>query len=284
MNWTTLQGFLGKPTAENEEVEINLSFFHFSCLHPVSFYLKNKLLSMKKIFKETINMKHLIFCIVTAILLISCGQKPKIDYENKIDTTSVLDDSIKDTTKIMVSELPVKFDSTDVLMFAVGLVDLQERGGYIKTGSDYSTSDIASSYFNKDHLIGNFINLVFRDKSGDERKLTDKKIKVRNVNFLREIFNKTKTGYILYSISDRDTNGDKELSHADLEALYISKIDGRDFRKISKELHEFYDYNLIKGENKVYFRTLEDINKDGELNNKDKFHYYYIDFALTIMW
>lgn len=46
-------------------------------------------------------------------------------------------------------------------------------------------------------------------------------------------------------------------------------------------LHELYDWNTIKGESKIYFRTLEDKNKDGELNNNDKFHYYFIDFSTT---
>jgi len=216
-----------------------------------------------------------------AILFCSCGQeKPKINHE-AVDTTSVVDDRIKDTTKILVSELPIKFDSTDVILFAIGLVDLQERGGYSKISSgSYGGPDIASSYFIRANLVGTFINIVFQDKSGNERKLTDKKIEIRSVTFLREIFKKTKAGYLLYSISDRDSNGDKELDHADLEALYISKVDGTDFEKISKELHEFYDYNLIRGENRVYFRTLEDKNKDGELNNKDKFHYYHIDFSV----
>src|SRR6187551_757531 len=207
-------------------------------------------------------MTRLLIVMAAAILFYSCGQeKPKINHE-AVDTTSVVDDRIKDTTKILVSELPVKFDSTDVILFAIGLVDLQERGGYSKISSgSYGGPDIASSYFIRANLVGTFI-------------------KIRKVDFLREIFKKTKAGYLLYSISDRDSNGDKELDHADLEALYISKIDGTDFKKISKELHEFYDYNLIRGENRVYFRTLEDINKDGELNNKDKFHYYYIDFSV----
>jgi hypothetical protein len=196
-------------------------------------------------------MTRLLTAISAAILFFSCEQeKPKINHE-AVDTTSVVDDRIKDTTKILVSELPIKFDSTDVILFAIGLVDLQERGGYSKISSGYyGGPDITSGYFSSDNLVGNFINIVFQDKSGNERKLTDKKIKIRSVDFLREIFKKTKTGYLLYSISDRDSNGDKELDHADLEALYIGKINGTEFKKISKELHEFYDYNLIKGENK----------------------------------
>jgi len=230
--------------------------------------------------KTTNNMTRLLFVLVTSILFYSCGQeKPKIDHE-MVDTTSVVDDRIKDTTRILVSELPVQFDSTDVLLFAIGLVDLQERGGYSKVGSgSYSDSDISSSYFSDDNLIGNFINLIFQDKNGSEKKLTDKKIVIRRVNFLREIFKKTKTGYLLYTISDRDSNGDKQLNHSDLEALYMSKVDGSDFKKLTKELHEFYDWNFIKGESRIYFRTLEDRNKDGVLNNKDKFHYYFIDFS-----
>ena len=223
---------------------------------------------------------RLIIIFETASLLISCGQTPKIDYNEKIDTTSVIDDRIRDTTKILVSELPVKFDSTEMLLFAVELVDLQERGGYSKIGSgSYGNSDIASSYFNSDNLIGDFINIVFQDKNGIERKLTNKKIQIRSVSFLRDTYRRTKVGYLLYSISDRDSNGDKELSHSDLEALYISKLDGSDFKKLTKELHEFYDWRLIKDKDRIYFRTLEDQNKDGELNNQDKFHYYFIDFS-----
>jgi hypothetical protein len=211
--------------------------------------------------------------------LLSCGpDKSTIDYNEPMDTTSVIDDRIKDSTKILVSELPVKFDSTDILLFAIGLVDFQERGGYSKIGS-YSNSDLSLGYRESDVLTGNFINIVFQDKQGSERKLTDRKIKIRNVTFLRDVFKNTKREYLLYSISDRDSNGDKELDQSDLEALYVSKMDGTEFKKLTKELHEFYDWSLIRGENRVYFRTLEDKNKDGDLNNTDKFHYYFIDFS-----
>ena len=226
-------------------------------------------------------MTRVLVVIGVAISFFSCSQSsPKIKHE-AIDTLALKDDRIKDTTKILVSELPVKFDSTDVILFPIRLVDQEERGGYreIASGSYTTTSDVATSYLNKDNLRGNFINIVFQEKHGNERKLTDKKIEIRNLTFLRDIFRKTKSGYLLYSISDRDSNGDKELDSSDLEALYISGVDGSDFKKITKELHEFYDWTIVRGENKIYFRTLEDRNKDGKLNNKDIFHYYFIDFS-----
>jgi hypothetical protein len=81
---------------------------------------------------------------------------------------------------------------------------------------------------------------------------------------------------MIYSVYDRDTNADTKFDNSDLEALYISNIDGTNFVKLSKELHELYDFRILKS--KLYFRTLEDINKDGKLNNEDKFHYYFVDF------
>jgi hypothetical protein len=137
----------------------------------------------------------------------------------------------------------------------------------------------ATAYSNTDYISGHFINIVFQDGNGNEKKLTDKKMRIRQISFLREIFQKTKMGYLLYYITDRDTNGDKQFNHLDLKALYISNVDGSGFKKITKELHEVYDWRLIKEQNRIYFRTLEDQNKDGILNNKDKFHYYFIDFS-----
>lgn len=224
-------------------------------------------------------MKRLLFTFLAYTILISCNESsPKINHEIKVDTVATVDDIVRDSTKVLVSELPIKFDSTDVLLYAVGMVDLQKRGGYSKFSSgSYSSSEIGSSYFNRDDFRGDFFNIIFIDNSG-KRLLTKNEIKIKQGIFLRQIYNMNKVGYILYTIYDRDTNGDKTLDNNDVEALYISNVDGTKFTKLTNELHEFYDYQLLKDDRKLYFRTLEDINKDGKLNNNDKFHYYFIDF------
>lgn len=216
-----------------------------------------------------------------AIFILSCGgqEQQRINYEERADTTATAE--IKDTTKVVVAELPAKFDSTDVLLFPIGLVDLQERKGYSKLGFDsYKGSpDVSYSYLNGDNLSGNFINIIFQDRAGHERKLTDRKLRITNVIFLRDIYNNTKTGYLFYSVYDRDSNGDGELDQSDIETLYISKADGSGFKKLTKELHKLYNWNLIKDRNRIYFRTQEDRDKDGALTSKDKFYYYFIDFS-----
>lgn len=217
---------------------------------------------------------------LAAIAMTSCGRPPKIDYQNKVDTVSRMEDRMRDTTKVLVSSLPIKFDSTDLLLFPVGFIDIGDRGkGYAKLRSAYgSDSQIASSYFNTDQLSGNFVNIVFQEINGDERKLTDKKINIANIEFLRSIYKGTKSAYLLYTVFDRDSNNDGELNYLDLASLYISRIDGTEFKKVTKELHQLYDHRVIQGLNRIYFRTQEDVNKDGELDKTDKFHHYRIDF------
>lgn len=225
--------------------------------------------------------KTTILILIIYPFLFSCTENAgKIVYNTKVDTVSTISNIIEDTTKILVSELPIKFDSTDVLIYAVGLRDLQQRGGYSKFGSgSFSSSAIASSYFSGDKLLGKYINLIFEAPDGTRKSLADFKMTIISANFLRGIYKRTKQGYILYTIYDRDTNGDGKFDQDDLEALYISKINGTQLIKITKELHEFYDYRTLKDSNILYFRSMEDINKDGKLNNKDQFHYYKVDLS-----
>jgi hypothetical protein len=191
---------------------------------------------------------------------------------------AIVDDRMQDSTKILVSDLPIRFDSTDVLLHTVGLVEFKRRGKYSKYSStSYSSSDIASNYFKSDNFRGDFINIIFEDSSG-RRLLTKNKITIKGGVFLRQLYDLTKQAYLLYVVYDRDTNGDSKLNSEDIESLYISKLNGTELTKITPELHEFYDYRMLKGDNGLYYRTLEDVNEDGELTTQDRFHYFYLEF------
>lgn len=225
-------------------------------------------------------MKTLLAAALLIAALVSCDTpSPKINHALQIDTVATVDNRLQDSSKIVVAELPIKFDSTEVLLHAVGLVDLQERDGYstLSSGS-YGSSGTSSSYFNNDALSGSFINIIFEDSAGS-RVLTKNIMTIKEGIFLRAIYKSLKKGYILYLVYDRDTNGDKKYDHHDVEALYISEVDGTGLHKLSPELHEVQDYKLLPDENRLYFRTLEDINQDGKLNNQDQFHYYMLQFT-----
>jgi hypothetical protein len=62
----------------------------------------------------------------------------------------------------------------------------------------------------------------------------------------------------------------------DIKSLYISNADGKGFKKLSQDVQELIDWNLIEAQGRIYFRTIEDINKNGAFDKNDKVHYHYV--------
>ena len=109
--------------------------------------------------------------------------------------------------------------------------------------------------------------------------LTTKNIRIKSVSFLRGIFDNTKKQILVYTIIDRDSNRDNKLDDDDIETLYISNIDGTNFTKLTAEFQELIDWKVLEIKNRLYFRSIEDTNKNGEFDKEDDLHYQYIDFS-----
>jgi hypothetical protein len=48
---------------------------------------------------------------------------------------------------------------------------------------------------------------------------------------------------------------------------------------VSFDFEELIDWKIMDGINQVYFRTIEDTNKNGEFDEKDILHYHVVDFT-----
>jgi len=233
-------------------------------------------------------MRTLTSILMIVLTLLSCGkQQPKIDYNSQNQSDSLTMDNIAaDTSKILIAELPVYFDSTDYLIHPIGLINLNESEGkrFLEigsySGSDYSNSGFSVDSYSEDFFSGNIANLVFEDlKTHNQILLTDKVLNITDVQYLRDLSKKINRHYILYSVIDKDMNFDKNLDYQDITSLYISKIDGTNFKKITNNFHQYIGGKMIIQDLKFYFRTIEDIDKDGNFTKVDKYHYFYIDFA-----
>jgi hypothetical protein len=44
-------------------------------------------------------------------------------------------------------------------------------------------------------------------------------------------------------------------------------------------LQELIDWNLMESKSRVYFRTIEDTNKNGQFDKSDIVHYHYLDLS-----
>lgn len=240
---------------------------------------------------------HKIFLLAILVTLFTaCNQERqtnRVIYDETKSDTLTMNNVLEDTTKVLVAGMPVCLDSTDVLIHPIGWVSIYKEayGNKLIDGSvsiDYpriGKSKMAESNYsfevqsnNKDYLYGEMVNLIFEDvPTGTQRILTDKVMIIISAKYLKDVAKKIDKHYMLYSARDKDYNRDGKLDYEDMTAYYMSNLDGTNFTKITQDYHYFDTSELLLKNSKYYFRTLEDVNKDGIFNKKDKYHYYYID-------
>ncbi len=227
--------------------------------------------------------KYIVVFLLT--LFVSCKEdavKPKVTYDTKKNkvTTKV------DSSQIEIADLPIQMRGTNYLIHPVG--DLNVYGGrkssYGSTNSDRSFTVSNTSEF---EITGYLRNLKFQEVGSDSMKaLTDKPVLIQTATYLKlyskvkqKLKNKAKQQLMVYTMADMDTNKDGKLDTNDIKTLYISDISGNQLTKFSTDFQELIDWNFIDSQNRLYFRTIEDTNKNGQFDKNDVVHYNYVDLA-----
>jgi len=225
-------------------------------------------------------MRNIIILGITLTFLTSCGndEKPKVIYpENEETKTTELK---KDSTLIEIADIPIHIDSTKYLIHPIGEYKMYGSRGKVYFGSSsYGSGSFSITNYNRYEITGNLHNLKFQQlESENLTSLTTKNIRIKSITFLRDIFDNSKKQILIYGVLDKDTNRDNELDDNDVETLYISNIDGSQFEKLTSEFQELIDWKELGIKNRIYFRSIEDTNKNGEFDKDDKVHYQYVDF------
>jgi hypothetical protein len=169
-------------------------------------------------------------------------------------------------------------EGTKYLIHPVGDVRVYETNGKVYGSSKTNQVSYAISNYNRFEITGFFDNLNFQHiDSASVKSLSDKKIQIQTATYLNTIAAKTKKQIMVYSLVDSDTNKDGKVNQNDIKSLYISSISGANFTKLSEEFQELIDWNIIEAQNRLYFRCIEDINKNGAFDKNDKVHYHYVN-------
>lgn len=216
------------------------------------------------------------------LMLVSCkkeAETPKVIYE---DASKTVAKPVKiDSSQIEIADLPIQMEGTKYLLHPIG--DFRVYEGRSKSSYGSSNTDKVSfsiSNYNRFELTGFLQNIKFQHVDSTEiRPLTDKAIIIQTASYLNTIFEKTKQQLLVYSIIDMDTNKDGKLDSNDIKSLYISEINGKKFTKLSPDFQELIDWNLIEYKNRLYFRSIEDTNKNGEFDKNDVIHYNFVDLT-----
>ena len=216
--------------------------------------------------------------LVAFVVLVACKQEketPKVIYEEpKTNNNS----RAIDTTSIKIADLPIHMEGTKYLIHPVGDVRVYDDFSKVYGSSKTNTVSYAISNYNRFEITGYFENLKFQHlDSTNVKALTDEKIQIQTVTYLDRIAANTKKQILVYSVVDKDTNKDNKIDQKDIKSLYISNIDGSNFTKLTEDYLEFIDWNIIETQNRLYFRCIEDINKNGAFDKNDKVHYHYVN-------
>lgn len=229
----------------------------------------------------------------TLLFTLSCHNRANmmslnVDYSEKNRfNLPVTEYTPKATTHTMIVAPPVLFDGTQVLIQPCGLInenDEENMKEYEFSGSKKEISDEAGFYVEgilENTLSGRMSNLYFDDMSTNKKRLlTDNNIYIYTATYLRGIAEKTDKHYLMYSIYDTDSNKDGKIDSNDIVSMYISKLGGSDFKKITAENHEFLGGKLILPAKRCYYSTLKYKENEIEFSGKKgEYYYYYIDFS-----
>lgn len=226
-------------------------------------------------------MKKIVTCAVLLLsfLFISCKEevkKPKVIYE---EAKSAVNGQMKrDSSQIKIADLPIYMEGTKYLIHAIGDIRVYDGPSSSYGSSKTNSVSYAISNYNRFEITGYFQNLKFQHiDSTALHSLTDKAIQIQTATYLNTIADKTKKQILVYSLVDADTNRDNKVDANDIKALYVSNINGTNFTKLSDDLQELLDWNIVEVQNRLYFRTIEDINKNGAFDKKDTVHYFYVN-------
>ncbi|WP_060874981.1 hypothetical protein [Myroides odoratus] len=224
----------------------------------------------------------LIVSVFSAVLFFSCkGQeeKPKVIYKDEVETPEQQEAVKEKTEDIRIADLPLVVGSSSYLIHPVGEVRVYASPSKYGTSKVNQFSYTVSNYVPFE-ITGYLENLMFQHKDSLEiRPLTNKKIQIQSVVYLNTIAEKLKKNILVYNVFDADTNRDGKIDSNDIKTLYISKSSGREFKKLSPYLQELLDWTVIDVQNRLYFRTIEDINKNGAFDKNDNINYFYIDLT-----
>ena len=215
-----------------------------------------------------------------ALFLASCGQeeKPKVIYkEEATEKPNAAEDKPQVEEDFRIADLPILIGESNYMIHPVGQIRIYSYGSKYGTSKSNQFSYNVSNYVPFE-ISGFMDNVLFQHKDSlNIRPLTNGEMQIRSISYAKPVADLHKKHILIYSVYDRDTNRDGKIDASDIKALYISQANGKDFVKLTQELQELLDWTVIESQGKLFFRAIEDVNKNGAFDKDDAVRYYYVD-------
>ncbi len=228
-------------------------------------------------------MRKLFLFLIGAALICSCNRnEPRIVYDenDKNEPLENITDSENENYEKLIADLPFSFDSLEFLYFPIGETNESFKMNVRSFASSYSKTSKSYSlgYVRGRNVNCNLNNIMIRPKNSSTFKLlTNSDLKIKSLNYLYRIDTLHGIDRFIFRIIDSDSNKDTFINDDDLVGLYSSKTNGEDLKRISPKNQQLIDWETVDLQGLLYFRTMEDIDRNGEFDDKDRINLYEYD-------
>jgi hypothetical protein len=200
-----------------------------------------------------------------SLMFFSCGQqKPSVPVIEESPTTAVdtvIVSAPKEALNIQAGDFR-EIGETGLVMFPLSLTGAARKEGKIM---EYKSSFYTNGYW----------NVLFHDvHTGETRLLSEQRMLISNITTEQveketDIPDTARRNHF-YSLRTEDANKDGELSHKDPEYLFMSAMDGSDFRQVSPPGLHLRSWTRIKSANTLVMIVSRDTNNDGDYDFSDE--------------
>ena len=171
-------------------------------------------------------------------------------------------------------------DSTNYLLIPLGMKTEEDQENRLlknRSSDDYTAVSYSGSYrsykYNFYSLdFGNCNNIIFYNKKTEETHLLLQKPAVIS-KFYFPYYSKEYTAkkywFLLLGMNEKDTNGDGYINDEDAEAVYISRLSGKNMVLVTPENSQLIDWYIDEATNNILMKVRIDSNEDKKFTLTD---------------
>lgn len=208
------------------------------------------------VFAITEYVRNLSFSHHHAEAEIISNEKAQENYESNIRTHQVSFESFRlvDTVK-KIYLIPVSQSALEINQYITKREkSSKEVLGLLDMNSNYS--DFYYDYRSYNNA------LIYDTRDASVRKLFKSRLSINRIN-IEKITGKS---YILFAVTNKDTNKDNILDGDDSKALFIYSVGDQSLQEITSENTDFVEYVVIPNTDQLVIQYGLDRNKDGKYN------------------
>lgn len=219
--------------------------------------------------------------IISSVSLFNSAQKQRGVRVIQPGRTEAID---RVTEKAVYAD-PIITDHSEYVMIPVEIREISKSDGAfgsIKAGY-YGSSYSKITHIYHGFYFGRFNNVVFYNKnSGNSHLLLNKKALISSFYFPYEKEDgkdKPITKFLLFGISDKDTNGDGLINEKDAIVGHMSDLSGRNLQQVTPENTQLIDLRVDKNIDAIFLRIKKDSNNDKRFSDEDDISVFRINLS-----